>query len=49
MGPVPIKIYEHAIVLIKYLINVHTIIQTLAKPSVSAMQSVVQEAMQFAE
>lgn len=49
IGPPPIKIYEHATVLIEYLANVHTILQTLAKPSVSAMQSVVQEAMQFAE
>lgn len=49
MGPPPIKMYEHATVLIEYLANVHTILQTSAKPSVSAMQGVVQEAMQFAE
>lgn len=49
MGPPPIKIYEHATVLIEYFANIHTILQTSAKPSVSTMQSVVQEAMQFAE
>ena len=49
MGPQLIKIYKHATVLIEYLANGHTILQTSAKPSVSAMQSVVQEAMQFAE
>lgn len=49
MGPPPIRMYEHATVLIEYLAIVHTILQTSAKPSVSTMQGVVQEAMQFAE
>lgn len=41
--------YEYVTVFIKYLANVYTIIQILAKPSVSAMQSLVQEMMQFIE
>lgn len=45
----PIKMYEHATVLIEYLANVYAILQKPAKPSVSAMQGVVQETMQFAE
>lgn len=41
--------YEHATLLIEYLANMHNILQTSAKLSISAMRDVVQEAMHFAD
>lgn len=44
-----IKMYKYATVLIKYFANTHTIFRTLAKLFISAIQVVIQEAIQFAK